>query len=129
MRHLKLPQILRAHRRIIAQSGGSTGIRDHGALLSALAQPRMSFGGSDLYPTVEEKAAALGFSLIRNHPFVDGNKRVGHAAVVAFLRYAGFAIDATVDEQERIILELAASQIGRDGFLDWLRSHIVPRRR
>ncbi len=81
MRHLTLAEVLELHRMVMEQSGGSAGLCDLGALESAIAQPRMSFGGSDLYPSLVEKAAALCFSLVNNHPFVDGNKRVGHAAM------------------------------------------------
>ena len=79
------------------------GVRDLNALDSALAQPRMTFGGADLYPTVVEKAAALGFSLVMNHPFVDGNKRIGHAAMETFLVLNGYEIIASADEQERVV--------------------------
>ena len=95
---------------------------------SAVAQPLMTFGGQELYPTVAEKAAALGFSLIKNHPFNDGNKRIGHAALETFLILNGYEIGATVDEQERVILGVAAGEMGRDGFTDWLRAHITERR-
>ncbi|MFZ1396315.1 MAG: Fic family protein, partial [Candidatus Promineifilaceae bacterium] len=78
MRFLTLNELLTLHKRILAQSGGSAGIRAIGGLESALAQPRMTFDGQELYPTLAEKAAALGFSIIQNHPFVDGNKRTGH---------------------------------------------------
>lgn len=77
MRYLTLPETLELHRRVVERSGGSRGVRDLGALESALAQPRMTFGGEDLYPTVIEKASALGFSLIKNHPFVDGKNASG----------------------------------------------------
>jgi death-on-curing protein len=85
MHYLTLKEILELHRRIIEQSGGLTGIRDMGMLESASAQPLMTFGGEELYPTSIEKASALGFSLIKNHPFLDGNKRIGHAAMETFL--------------------------------------------
>ena len=78
MRYLTLGEVLELHRRVVAQSGGATALRDLGALESAVAQPRMTFGAEDLYPDVPTRAAALGLSLIRNHPFVDGNKRIGH---------------------------------------------------
>jgi death on curing protein len=96
------------HRQIIEQSGGALGVRDLRALESALAQPRMTFGGDDLYPTLVDKAAALGFSLVMNHPFVDGNKRTGHAAMETFLILNGLEISASVDEQEQVILSLAS---------------------
>ena len=78
MRYLALNEVLELHRRIIAQSGGASGVLNLSALESALAQPQMTFVGNDLYPTLVEKAATLGYSLIQNHPFVDGNKRIGH---------------------------------------------------
>jgi death-on-curing protein len=79
-----------------------------------------------LYPTLVEKAAALGFSLIRNHPFVDGNKRIGHAALEVFLVLNGQQLDASVDDAERVILGVAAGTIGRDEFAAWIRQHLVP---
>jgi death-on-curing protein len=85
MRFLNLREVLEIHRRVVDQSGAMLGIRDLGALESALAQPRMSFAGEDLYPSLVEKASALAFSIIKNHPFLDGNKRVGHAAMETFL--------------------------------------------
>jgi len=125
MRYLTLNEVLELYRRIMEQSGGSVGIHDLGALESALAQPRVTFGGEELYLTVVEKASALGFSIIKNHPFVDGNKRTGHAAMETFLVLNGYEIEATVDEQERIILQVAAGELGRDEFTDWLRSHVL----
>jgi len=98
---------------------------DLGALESALAQPRTTFGGVELYPTIIEKASALGFSLIKNHPFVDGNKRTGHAAMETYLILNGFEIDASVDEQQKVILQVASGKFEREVFTLWLRSHIV----
>lgn len=123
---LDFEQVLLIHARLIAQSGGSEGIRDRNAIESALAQPLMAFGGQDLYPTLAEKAAALGFSLIANHPFVDGNKRVGHAAAEAFLRLNGFQFDAPVDEQESIVLRVAAGEAGREEWTRWVAEHLKP---
>jgi death on curing protein len=124
MRYLSLAEVTELHRLVIEASGGSHGIRDLGALESAVAQPRMTFGGEDLYPSPVEKAAALGFSLVLNHPFLDGNKRVGHAAMETFLVLNGFEIAAEDDEQERLMLALAAGDIDRSGLLDWLRDHV-----
>lgn len=92
MRYLTLTEVLEIYHRIIEQSGGSAGISNIGGLESAIAQPRMTFGGEELYPTIVEKASALGFSLIKNHPFIDGNKRIGHAAMEVFLVLNGFAV-------------------------------------
>jgi death-on-curing protein len=125
MRYLTLKEALDLHRRIIGHSGGSTGIRDIGLLESALAQPLMTFGGEDLYPTLVEKAAALCFSLVKNHAFVDGNKRVGHAVMETFLILNGHEIAALITEQEEVILSLAAGGLDREEFSAWLRGHIV----
>ena len=107
-------------------TGGAPGIRDLGALESAVAQPKATFDGVDLYPTLVERAAALGFSLVQGHPFVDGNKRVGHAAMETFLALNGAEIDASVDEQERLMLDLAAGRIGRSHLAEWLLGHLKP---
>ena len=106
MRYLSLKEALQLHRRIIEQSGGSTGIRDFGLLESALAQPLMTFDGDDLYPTIIEKAAALCFSVVKNHPFVDDNKRIGHALMETFFVLNGREITAPVSEQEKVILKI-----------------------
>jgi death-on-curing protein len=127
MRYLTLSEVLNLYSEIMERSGGAVGIRDMGALESALAQPHMTFGGQDLYPTLAEKAGALGYSLIMNHPFVDGNKRTGHAAVEVFLLLNGFEIRAAVEEQEQLILRMAAGETARTEFSAWLRAHIQPK--
>ena len=126
MRYLTLAEVVELHRHLLQANGGAPGIRDFGALESAIAQPRATFAGVDLYPTLVEKAAALAFSLVQNHPFVDGNKRVGHAAMETFLILNGSEIGAPVDDQERLVLDLAAGRIGRDDLTDWLRQHLNP---
>ena len=126
MRYLALSEVVELHRRLLEATGGAAGIRDLGALESALAQSKVTLAGSDLYPTLAEKAAALCFSLVGNHPFVDGNKRVGHAAMETFLVLNGAEIDAGLDEQERIMLDLAAGRIDRRQLTDWLRQHLKP---
>jgi death-on-curing protein len=126
IRYLTLAEVIRLHDRIISETGGANGLRDIGALESALAQPRQTFGGEDLYTSLPSKATALGFSLIMNHPFVDGNKRIGHAAMDAFLMLNGCEIQATVDDAEAEILGVAAGERTRDEFLTWVERHIVP---
>ena len=125
MRYLTLNEVLRLYQAVIEQSGGTPGIRDLNALESALAQPRQTFAGQDLYSSLVDKAATLGFSLLQNHPFVDGNKRLGHAAMEVFLILNGYEINASVDEQEHIILQVAAGEISREEFTEWLRSNLV----
>lgn len=127
MRYLTLNEVLELYQWIMGPSGGVVGVRDLNALASALAQPRMTFGGQELYPTIVEKAAALGFSVIKNHPFVDGNKRTGHAVMETFLVLNGYEIKASVDEQERVILQVAAGEMAREAFTEWLSKHIVPK--
>ena len=126
MRYLRLREVLELHRMLVEQSGGAITIRDDGALQAAIAQPRVTFGGEDLYPTVEEKATALAFSLISNHPFMDGNKRIGHAAMETFLILNGYELRADVDEAEAVILGVAAGKIDRPEFLEWVRRSVVP---
>lgn len=124
-RYLTLVEILELHRQIMQRSGGALGIRDLGILESAIAQPRMTFGGAELYPTIVDKASSLGFSIVMNHPFVDGNKRTGHAAMETFLVLNSLEINASVDEQERMILALAAGELDRDPFTKWLQQNVI----
>jgi death on curing protein len=124
MRYLTLGEVVDLHRAMIEATGGASGIRDLGALESALAQPRASFGDVDLHASLPDKAAALCFSLVNNHPFVDGNKRVGHAATETFLILNGSEIDASVDDQERLMLDLASGRLTRDQLAAWIAAHL-----
>lgn len=126
IRYLTLIEVLELHRRILGQSGGASGIRDIGLLESAIAQPRMTYGQQDLYPSLLKKAAALEYSMIMNHPFVDGNKRIGHAVMEIFLIFNGMEIDALVEEQEQLILAIAAGMLGRERLVEWLKQNTVP---
>ena len=125
MRYLSLLEILELHEAIIASSGGSHGIRDIGALESAIDQPRLTFDEIDLYPDLISKAASLCFSLVMNHPFIDDNKRIGHAAMETLLMLNGHEIKATVDEQEQLILDLASGNVTREVFSKWLKDHTI----
>ena len=125
MIHLTLEQIVELHDLLVRETGGSHGVRDMGAVESAVAQPQMGFGGEDLYPTLVEKAAALGFSLINNHAFVDGNKRIGLSATVALLRANGSDLKATHDDLEAVVLAVASGEMARDEWTNWLRAHLV----
>jgi death-on-curing protein len=126
MRYLTLDEVIELQRLVLEQSGGGPGILDQGLLESAVDQPAMSFAGQELYPALADKAAALCFSIVMNHPFTDANKRVGHAAMEVFLFLNGFQLNAPVDEQEQIILSLAASRLSREEFSAWVTAHIVP---
>lgn len=124
MRFLTLGEVLAIHLDVVRSTGGHSGVRDLSTLESCLAQPRQTFGGSDLYPTVTEKAAVLGFSIIANHPFIDGNKRTGHAAMEVFLLLNDLEIGADVEEQERVILTLASGEMDRIAFACWLAGNV-----
>ena len=123
MRYLSLSEILELHERIVSSSGGSHGIRDIKSLESSKNQPRQTFEQNDLYPNTVSKAAALCFFLVKNHPFIDGNKRIGHAAMETFLILNGYEITAGVDEQEQIMLELASGNTTLQKFTEWLNNH------
>jgi death-on-curing protein len=118
--------VLEIHAEAIRRHGGGPAVHDLGLVDSAVAQPQMTFGGVDLYPTLVEKAAALGFSLTSNHGFVDGNKRVGFAAMDVFLRLNGYKIAAAVDDAEAVSLGVADHKVTRDEYTEWVRQHIVP---
>jgi death-on-curing protein len=125
VRYLTLSEALELHRRVIGQSGGALGVLNLAALESSLTQPRMTFGGTELYPSIVDKAAVLGYSLIQNHPFLDGNKRTGHAAMEVFLLLNHCEIQASVDEQERVVLQVASGKMDREAFTLWLRDHVT----
>ncbi|XXV37067.1 type II toxin-antitoxin system death-on-curing family toxin [Sorangium sp. So ce302] len=119
-----MAEVFFLHERVLAASGGAAGVRDLRAVEAAVAQPKATFGGEELYPTVIAKAATLCFSLVQGHPFIDGNKRVGHAAMEVFLMLNGYSLDAHVDVQERIMLSLASGALSRHELLAWLEQHV-----
>jgi death-on-curing protein len=125
MRYLTLAEVLRLHERVLAATGGGVGVRDLRIVEAAVAQPKVTFDGNDLYPTLISKAAALCFSLIQGHAFVDGNKRVAHAALEVFLVLNGHEIAAPVEEQEQVFLSLAAGTMTRDELVAWLERHVT----
>src|SRR5438128_11544386 len=104
---LTLDEVLAIHRDQIARYGGAPGIHDPGLLQSALAQPQAGFGGQFLHTDLFEMAAAYLFHIVQNHPFIDGNKRVGAVSAIVFLRMNNQDINATEDELEALVLTLA----------------------
>jgi death-on-curing protein len=124
-RSLTRAEVLFIHQAALAANGGMPGLRDMALLDSAVAQPQMSFGGADLYPTVIEKAAAIGFSLMNNHPFVDGNKRVGWAAMRTFLIINGTSLEFGVQDGVRIALAIAAGELSRADLVQWITDHVA----
>ena len=125
MIYLTTDEVIQLHDWVIAQSGGSPGTRDRGLIDSAVRQPEATFGGQELYPDLTDKAAVLGFALARNHGFIDGNKRIAHAAMETLLVRNGYELKAGVDEQESLFLQLAAGTLTRDQFTEWVRQHVV----
>ena len=115
-------QVLRMHEELIATTGSSSGIRDESLLEAALAAPFVSFGGVDLYPTLEQKAARLGYGLIKNHAMIDGNKRIGAHTMLVFLALNGIRLQYTQEELYTIILDVAAGKSSQDNLLTWIQN-------
>ena len=115
-------QVLRMHEELIATAGGSSDIRDESLLEAALAAPFVSFGGVDLYPTLEQKAARLGYGLIKNHAMIDGNKRIGAHTMLVFLALNGIRLQYTQEELYTIILDVAAGKSSQDNLLTWIQN-------
>ena len=111
------------HKIMTDETGGDPGIRDIALLDSAIEGVFATFGGVELYPTIEEKGARLGFTLISNHAFVDGNKRIGMYVMLVFLEINGAAIDPSVDEVTRVGLAVAAGEMKYDELLLWVREN------
>ena len=123
MKTLSKNQVTALHSALIREFGGIDGIRDEGLLESALAAPFQTFGGEPVYPSLQAKAAQLGFGLIRNHPFVDGNKRIGAHTMLVFLAVNGIELSYEQQELIDIILSVAAGQIDPQGLLQWILDH------
>ena len=122
--YLSVEQVLQLHREQVATFGGGSGLRDRGSLESALARPAMTFGGDDLYPDVPSKAAALMHSLVLNHPFVDGNKRVGAHAAIVFVLANGWDFLATPEELIDITLAVAEGKVAVEALTIWFRQRL-----
>lgn len=120
---LSRERILLLHKYIAAETGGSIGVRDEGLLDSALEAAFATFDGKDLYPSKEEKAAKIGYSLISNHAFVDGNKRIGMYVMLTFLEVNGISMECSNDEITEIGLAVASGTMGYDALLDWIKEH------
>ena len=123
MRYLYPKQVVYLHQEIVERSGGSSGVRDQGLLESAVYRPQASFGGEDLYSDLFSKAAALGHSIIKNHPFVDGNKRAGFEAMRLMLRLNGYDIQASVNAKFDFVLAIAEGELKEQAIADWLKHH------
>ena len=121
---LSKEQILLMHDQLIEETGGSKGLKDEGMLESALAAPFQSFDGNDLFPSVYQKAARLGYGLASNHAFVDGNKRIGAHAMLVFLALNRIRLDYTQEELSDLFLGVAANEKSNSDVLNWLVIHL-----
>ncbi len=113
-------KVLLLHKLITEETGGDPNIRDFDLLESALESAFQTFGGEELYPTKEEKGARLGYALISNHAFVDGNKRIGMYVMMTFLEVNGIKLDPTVDDVARVGLAVAAGEMKYEELLKWI---------
>ena len=125
MKKLSKEQILMLHKQLIEQTGGSDGVRDHGLLESAIESPFQSFDGEELYPTIQAKAARLGYGLIKNHCMIDGNKRIGTHALLVFLAINGIELSYTQKELYEEILSVASDNLGYEDLLHWVLEHQI----
>ena len=123
MKKLSKKQILMLHTQLIQQTGGSEGVRDYNLRDSALETPFQSFGGDELYPTIQAKAARLGYGLIKNHCMIDGNKRIGMHAMLVFLALNGIELKYMQKELYETILDVAAGKIEYEDLLQWVLDH------
>ena len=123
MKKLSKKQILMLHTQLIQQTGGSEGVRDYNLLDSALETPFQSVGGDELYPTIQAKAARLGYGLIKNHCMIDGNKRIGTHSMLVFLALNGIELKYMQKELYETILDVAAGKIEYEDLLQWVLDH------
>jgi len=121
--YLTAEQVLFLHDRLVEETGGMHGVRDLGGLESALARPQAAFGGTEFYPDLMTKAAVLMDGLIRNHPFIDGNKRTGIATAALFLQVNGYRLTATNDELEDFALRVTTTKPDLAEIAEWFRGN------
>ena len=122
---LSKQQILLLHSQLISGTGGSDGLRDVGLLESAINSPFQQFGNEDLYPTIQQKASRLCFGLVNNHPFIDGNKRIGAHVMLVFLALNGIELEYTQDDLSSTIFNLASNEISYQQLTKWIINHQI----
>ncbi|BCZ46648.1 death-on-curing protein [Clostridium gelidum] len=120
MRHLSNQQIIHLHSVAIKKTGGLDGIRDEGLLESAINSPFQSFAGEELYPSIHSKAARLGFSIINNHPFLDGNKRIGILVMMVFLDVNGIELLCSDEDVIDLGLGVASGKYDSEYIKEWI---------
>lgn len=125
MIRLTKSQVLLLHSELIKATGGIDGVRDNGLLDSALESPFQTFSGNDIYQTLQQKAARLGYSLIQNHPFIDGNKRIGVHTMLTFLSFNGIEISCTQNELADMGLRVASGNMSADDLVEWICVNMI----
>ena len=123
IRYVPREVVLAVHADLLQRYGGKPGLRDPGLLDSALAQPKMTVGGKFAHKTLFDKAAAYGFRVCKNHPFIDGNKRVAFVLMDVFLQQNGWEIKAAEEDAYTIIMALASGQLSKAQLATWLKEH------
>ncbi|WP_303225933.1 type II toxin-antitoxin system death-on-curing family toxin [uncultured Acidaminococcus sp.] len=116
-------QIIKLHSQLIQETGGTDGIRDEGLLESVLAAPFQSFSGTDIYPSLQQKAARLGYGLVKNHAFIDGNKRIGAHVMLVFLALNKIELSYTQDELSDTFFKIASGELSQQDLLHWIIIH------
>lgn len=116
-------QIIKLHSQLIQETGGTDGIRDEGLLESVLAAPFQSFSGTDIYPSLQQKAARLGYGLVKNHAFIDGNKRIGAHVILVFLALNKIELSYTQDELSDTFFKIASGELSQQDLLHWIIIH------
>ena len=125
MKRLTKEQVLMLHRELIRETGGTDGLRDEGLLDSALNAPFQSYEEMDAFPSIQQKAARLGYGLVQNHAFVDGNKRIGAHVMLVFLMLNGIDLEYTQDELSDLILQVASGEQSFEDMVKWIVNHQI----
>ena len=126
MRYPTLDEVLTLHQLVLDAHGGSAGLRDMGALQSALAAPRQTMFGEELYPGIADKSAIILYLLTQNHPFVDGNKRTALSACFWFLESNGYTLDVGSEDLYQFTIDIASGHLDKDAVTAWMREHLCP---
>ena len=123
MKKLTAKQVELLHAELVRETGGSDGLRDEALLESAVSAPFQCFDGTDAFPSLQQKAARLGFGLVKNHAFIDGNKRIGAHAMLVFLALNGIELAYTQEELSDMILGVAADKLSFEDMVKWILTH------
>ncbi|MBR9649496.1 type II toxin-antitoxin system death-on-curing family toxin [Clostridium tyrobutyricum] len=123
MKYITIKYILKLHDKLIEATGGTNGVRDLEILKSSVENSKVTFYGQELYPTIESKCANICFNIIKNHAFVDGNKRTGIYVMLVLLEYNNIKIGFSQNELVNFAVDIASDKIGQKGIVNWIKSH------